>query len=103
MFPALLILRRKFPDKKRPYVVPGGRLGAWLSVILTEGGILFAIVLFFYSVPSGTPKITYWGITGGGTVVTLLVGLLLYRASAGRGDRLDTRSETSSIASGPGI
>jgi amino acid transporter len=81
MFPALLILRRKYPDKDRPYVVPGGKVGAWVSVVLCEAGILFAIVLFFYAVPEGTPRLTYWGITGIGTIVTLLVGLWFYERS----------------------
>lgn len=81
MFPALLILRRKFPDQPRPYVVPGGVVGAWICTILCEAGIIFAIVLFFYAVPEGTPKLTYWGITGIGTLITLLVGLWFYERS----------------------
>ena len=32
MFPALLVLRRKFPDVARPFRVPGGRTGAWVAV-----------------------------------------------------------------------
>ncbi|MGA2529604.1 MAG: amino acid permease [Acidimicrobiales bacterium] len=74
MFPSLITLRRKQPDRPRTYTVPFGRPGAWLSVILTVGGVLFAIVLFFYLVPSGTPRATYWWVTGGGTVVSMLVG-----------------------------
>ena len=30
IFPAVLVLRRKYPDVHRPYVVPGGNLGLWL-------------------------------------------------------------------------
>jgi amino acid transporter len=41
IFPALLILRRKYPNAARPYRVPGGRAGAWAAVIITE---LFVIV-----------------------------------------------------------
>jgi glutamate:GABA antiporter len=41
IFPALTILRRRFPDADRPYRVPGGALGAWGAVIITE---LFVIV-----------------------------------------------------------
>jgi hypothetical protein len=40
-------------------------------------GIAFAIVLFFYLVPSGTPKATYWWVTGGGTALSVVVGWLL--------------------------
>ena len=74
MFPALLVLRRKQPDRPRPYTVPGGKVGAWASVVLTLAGVIFAIVLFFYLVPAGTPKVTYWVVTGGGTAISMLVG-----------------------------
>jgi amino acid transporter len=74
MFPALLILRKKQPDRPRPYTVPGGKVGAWLSVLLTMAGVIFAIVLFFYLVPEGTPKTTYWIVTGGGTSISMLIG-----------------------------
>ena len=74
MFPALLVLRKKQPDTPRPYTVPGGKPGAWVSVLLTMAGVIFAIVLFFYLVPEGTPKATYWIVTAGGTAVSMLVG-----------------------------
>ena len=83
MFPALLVLRKKQPDTPRPYTVPGGKPGAWVSVILTMAGVIFAIVLFFYLVPEGTPKATYWIVTAGGTAVSMLVGWwLAVRGSA---------------------
>ena len=69
MFPALLVLRKKQPDTPRPYTVPGGKAGAWVSVLLTMAGVIFAIVLFFYLVPEGTPKTTYWIVTAGGTAI----------------------------------
>jgi uncharacterized BrkB/YihY/UPF0761 family membrane protein len=55
---------------------------------------LFSMVLFSVSavlvadtvatsaanaVPSGTPKLTYWAVTGGGTIVSFIVGWWLYR------------------------
>ena len=79
MFPALLVLRIKQPDIARPYVVPGGKKGAWLSVLLGEIGVVFAIIAFFWLVPQGTPRMTYWGITGGGTVLSVVVGWWLGR------------------------
>jgi amino acid transporter len=79
MFPALIMLRKKQPATPRPYTVPFGRFGAALSVVLTAGGVLFAITLFFYLVPTGTPRTTYWWVTGGGTVVSMLVGWWLAR------------------------
>lgn len=41
MFPALPILRMKYPDAHRPYRVPGGLVGCWICAIITE---LFVIV-----------------------------------------------------------
>ena len=79
MFPALLVLRAKQPDTPRPYRVPGGTAGAWLWVILCEAGVVFAIVAFFWLIPEGTPKATYWGITVGGTLVSIVAGLWLGR------------------------
>ncbi len=38
--PATITLRKKFPDVHRPFVVPGGQFGLWLSVILAEAGIV---------------------------------------------------------------
>src|SRR5690348_11266316 len=44
IFPALLTLRRKYPNVRRPFVVPGGTTGAWLCVILTEFWVIGANV-----------------------------------------------------------
>jgi glutamate:GABA antiporter len=44
IFPALTILRRKYPDAGRPYRVPGGSVGAWAAVIITELFIVVATV-----------------------------------------------------------
>ncbi len=84
MFPALLVLRRKFPDQHRPYVVPGGRAGAWISAILCEIGIVLTVFLFFYFPAEGVSEGTFWTITGGGTLLSLLVGWWLYRHSQRR-------------------
>ncbi|OLC68969.1 MAG: hypothetical protein AUI42_10325 [Actinobacteria bacterium 13_1_40CM_2_65_8] len=44
IFPALLTLRRKYPNVKRPFVVPGGNAGAWISVVLTMFWVTAATV-----------------------------------------------------------
>ena len=41
IFPAVIVLRRKYPDRHRPYTIPGGAAGMWLCVIATE----FIVVL----------------------------------------------------------
>ena len=38
--PATATLRRKFPDVHRPFIVPGGKGGLWLCVVLSEIGII---------------------------------------------------------------
>ena len=81
MFPALLVLRRKFPGQHRPYVVPGGAAGAWISAILCEVGIALTVFLFFYFPAEGVSRATFWAITGGGTALSLLAGWWLYRHS----------------------
>ena len=78
MFPALLVLRRKFPDQPRPYTVPGGRAGAWIATILCEVGIALTLFLFFYFPIEGTSKAAFLLITGGGTVLSLFIGWWLY-------------------------
>jgi glutamate:GABA antiporter len=44
IFPALLTLRSKYPNVPRPFVVPGGTAGAWISVILTMFWVVAATV-----------------------------------------------------------
>jgi amino acid transporter len=44
IFPALLTLRRKYPNVHRPFVVPGGKAGAWICVILTMFWVVAATV-----------------------------------------------------------
>jgi len=78
MFPALLVLRRKFPDRPRPYLVPGGAAGAWIATVLCEIGIVLTLFLFFYFPVEGTSKAAFWLITGGGTLVSLSIGWWLY-------------------------
>jgi amino acid transporter len=79
MFPALLVLRRRFPDVPRPFRVPGGRAGAWAAVVLAEAFVLLGLVLFITVIPAGGSRVVYTAITSGGTTLTLLVGLWLSR------------------------
>jgi len=47
-FPSLLVLRRKYPDTPRPYVVPGGRIGAWVVTVLATGLVAFTVVVLVW-------------------------------------------------------
>jgi amino acid transporter len=39
-FPAVITLRKKFPDVHRPFVVPGGTAGLWICAIVAEISIV---------------------------------------------------------------
>jgi amino acid transporter len=78
MFPSLVALRHRFPDRERPYRLPGGMPGAWIAVVLCEMGIVSALVLFFVAVPEGTPPTLFRVITGAGVLVSLGAGLAIY-------------------------
>jgi len=89
MFPSLVALRYRCPDRERPYRLPGGMLGAWIAVILCELGIVAALVLFFAAVPEGTPPALFRIIVGSGMVLSLVVGFVMYvivRPSASHAD-----------------
>ena len=36
IFPAVIVLRKRYPDRNRPYRIPGGAVGMWICVIATE-------------------------------------------------------------------
>ena len=38
--PAVVTLRRKFPDVHRPFIVPGGTVGLWICMILSEAAVI---------------------------------------------------------------
>jgi len=78
MFPSLIALRLRFPDRDRPYRLPGGMIGAWIAVTLCELGILSALILFFVAVPEGTPPVLFRLITGVGVFVSLAIGFVMY-------------------------
>ena len=48
IFPAIITLRRKFPDRPRPFRVPGGSLGLWLSVIGAEAIIIITTITLLW-------------------------------------------------------
>ena len=84
MFPALVVLRRKHPDRPRPFRVPGGAVGAWICTVLCTLIMALVIFIFFYQVPEGTPRGIFYGICGGGTLVSMLIGWILYLRARGR-------------------
>jgi glutamate:GABA antiporter len=93
IFPALTILRRRYPDADRPYRVPGGMAGAWAAVVITELFIVITVITLLwpgainamfgqsYSVKSswGVSRAFFEWTTLGSTVVMVLMGLLFWQ------------------------
>ena len=80
LFPAFVILRRRRPDQPRPYVMPGGPLGAGLAASFCWLFIAGACLLFFRPASGAADAAgavrESWLLVGE-TLATLAVGLLL--------------------------
>jgi len=48
VFPSVITLRRKYPDRKRPFHVPGSKVGLWLSVIGAEAIIIITTITLLW-------------------------------------------------------
>ena len=44
VFPALVVLRRKYPNARRPYKIGGGMIGAWVTMLLCEAYVVGATI-----------------------------------------------------------
>ena len=92
IFPALVVLRRKFPAARRPYRVPGGALGAWLAVLITEAFVVVTVITLVwpgainswfgqsYSIQSswGVSRVFFESVTLGALAVMIALGLLFW-------------------------
>jgi glutamate:GABA antiporter len=92
VFPALVVLRRKYPLAHRPYRVPGGMAGAWGAVLLTEVFVVVtAITLLWpgaanallgqsYSMKSnwGVSRVFFESVTLGVFGVMVLLGVVFW-------------------------
>jgi amino acid transporter len=92
IFPALITLRRKYPNQRRPFVVPGGNLGAWVAVVLTMFWVIAATVFSLWpnlftsawsADVSGLSRTNFELATFG--VVAVLVVLAIIFWAVGRG------------------
>lgn len=75
LFPAFVILRRRAPERPRPYRVPGGPAVAWTAAVVCWLFVAVACVLFFKPAPG-----TGWresAVLGVEALATLVVGLFL--------------------------
>jgi amino acid transporter len=86
LYPAVAVLRRRDPDRRRPFRVPGGAFGLWASVVLATGAVFASLVLFVWT-PGEPVDWTYTGpliaiVIGSIVVGELLVGWSLRRPGA---------------------
>jgi amino acid transporter len=44
MFPSIIALRRKYPDIRRPYKIPGGAVGMWACVVSTMFVLIVTVI-----------------------------------------------------------
>jgi amino acid transporter len=80
MFPAFLKLRYSEPGLERPFMVPGGKVGAWIMAIICEVFIAVASFLFFYQPATEVSSLAMYRLqVGGVTAVTVVLGYALYR------------------------
>jgi glutamate:GABA antiporter len=92
IFPALVVLRRKYPTVPRPYRVPGGRAGAWAAVVITELFVIVTVITLVwpgainawfgesYSVKSvwGVSRAYFEWVTLGSLAVMIALGLVFW-------------------------
>jgi len=111
VFPALVALRRKYPDAHRPYRVPGGTAGAWIAAVICELFVVItAITLLWpgainavfgqsYSMESnwGVSRVFFESVTLGAFAVMVLAGVVFWAIGA-RGRRRGLTGETAAFA-----
>src|SRR3990167_347046 len=78
MFPAAIILRYKFPDKKRTFKIPGGKIGLWFTCLLGLFTSIAGVIIGFFP-PSQIPVgnlVTYEIIISIGVIVGCVIPFL---------------------------
>jgi glutamate:GABA antiporter len=90
IFPAVIKLRYKYPDVERPYRIPGGTIGLWVTEVLTTAWAAFTTIAIIYpgigtaspddSLPSGFAgeRLQYTLSQVIPLAVMILIGLLFY-------------------------
>jgi amino acid transporter len=108
IFPALLTLRRKYPNVKRPFLVPGGNTGAWVCVVLTMFWVVAATVFSLWpGLLTSTWNADYAGVSRGTFEVYTLVTVAFLLAVAvvfwavGRGHAIHTGPMTIAAQAAP--
>jgi amino acid transporter len=89
MFPAVVVLRRKDPERPRPFRMPGGEVGAIAYATITSIVIAASAVLFLWpEIPNAPEEWSYTGPLLGIVVVALAVGeAIIWRMAHPRAPR----------------
>jgi amino acid transporter len=102
VFPALVVLRRKYPNARRPYKIGGGVIGAWVTMLLCEAYVVGATVFSLWpnlftdkvtgavsvggvSIDRGQYELTVFGATA----IMLVIAVIFY--AMGRGHAVHDR------------
>jgi glutamate:GABA antiporter len=97
IFPALITLRRKYPNVRRPFVIPGGNAGAWVCVVLATLWVIFATVFSLWpglftgawnADTAGVNRTTFEIYTF--VTVAFLIGVAVAFWAVGRGHAIHT-------------
>jgi amino acid transporter len=108
IFPALIVLRRKYPDVRRPYRVPGGTAGAWVAVVLTLFWVIAATVFSLWpglftsawnSDVSGLSRVNFELATFG--CLAVLAVIMVWFWAVGRGHAIHTEPVSTATTSAP--
>jgi amino acid transporter len=92
VFPALVALRKKYPDAARPYRVPGGMAGAWIAAGISELFVVVTAVTLLwpgavnswfgqpYSIKAswGVSRVFFESVTLGAFGVMVAIGVLFW-------------------------
>jgi amino acid transporter len=68
VFPALVVLRNKYPNARRPYKIGGGVIGAWITMLLCEFYVVGATIFSLW------PNLFSDKVLGDVTVGSVTVG-----------------------------
>jgi len=97
IFPALITLRRKYPNVRRPFVIPGGAAGMWICVVLATLWVLFATVFSIWpGLFTSTWSADYAGVNRTTfelyniIAIAFLLGLAVVFWAVGRGHAIHT-------------
>ncbi|HEY4871941.1 MAG TPA: APC family permease [Candidatus Dormibacteraeota bacterium] len=91
VFPAIVVLRRKYPNARRPYRIGGGVVGVWVAMLLCEAYVVAATIFSLWpnlfsdkvtgavsvggvSIDRGTYELTVFGATA----VMLAIAVAFY-------------------------